>query len=117
MKQFLIASFFVLITGLGAKAQEAQNKQKGLTLNTETMTKLGLSTEQQQKITAIIKQKNAEIRAVKADASLSEDMKNAKVKELVNARSAQQDSVFTKQQKQDLLKMKRELKAKQEQGS
>ena len=114
MRNLFFASLMMLSFSLGAQAQDAKKAPKNLELNTETMNKLGLNEEQQNKITKIIKDRNDDILAVKKDKNLSQDEKNAKVKALIQLRSAQQDSVFTREQRKQLLQLKREFKAKQE---
>ena len=107
MKRLFLTAIIALFLGVASHAQE---KKASFSFNKATMEKLGLSADQQQKITEIRKKYGADKKALNADTSLSDDDKKAKAKQMSKETNAAIAAVLTPEQNEQVKEMKKAIK-------
>ena len=82
--------------------------------NKKYMAEIGLSAEQQTKVEGLKTSSNEEVSAVKADVTLSEDAKKAKLQDVQKKRMTAIEAVLTDDQKKKVEEIKSRLKKESE---
>jgi Spy/CpxP family protein refolding chaperone len=113
MKKMLFALLLAVSTCTLSFAQQPQSTppQKTTTTKTSKAKQLGLTKDQQDKIKATNKEAKAKKAAIKADNSLTESQKKAKVKAVNKDHKEKLDKVYTPEQKAKMKDMKAQKKA------
>ncbi|TZF80989.1 hypothetical protein FW774_19780 [Pedobacter sp. BS3] len=107
MKRLFLTAIIALFLGVASHAQE---KKATFSWNKETMEQLGLSADQQQKITEIRKKASADRKALTADTTLSDEDKKAKAKQMSKETNDAISAVLTPEQNEKVKEMKKAIK-------
>lgn len=113
MKKYLFSIIVFLTVSNFSFAQDVSAAKKTqFQWSKEIMTELGISEDVQAKIEVVKKASNGEIRKVREDMSLAEDVKKQTLKELNAKRQKDIEALLTPEQKEKAAAMRKEINSK-----
>lgn len=114
MRKILLSIASLLAIVQISFAQDAQAAPKPqFQWDQKTMTEIGISDEVQAKIEAVKKAANVEIKKVRQDATLAEDVKKKTLKELNGKRQKDIEALLTPEQKEKADALRKQLNKKE----
>jgi hypothetical protein len=114
MKKILMMLALLVLVYCNAQAQDNKPKKENFSWQKEYMDEAGIPADVQAKIIALKDESEVKVKEIKKDASLAEDVKKEKIKEVHKKKSEAINALLSKEQKSKIKEIKERLKKNDE---